>query len=186
MTESNKGSFGSLTFRHKFLSAQRGSVDVGKLIGLVISLIILGLLGYGVWWVIKNTADAGSQYGEAMVDTKRKAVVLQCQLNLRSIWQNLRAYEIENESFPPSLEALVQWGTNPQLLQCPAVDKQTYTYIPGQHGNMYGGNVLIYESTAAHEGRCNLLRMDGQIELLTPEQVQAEVSKTQDRLRDKR
>lgn len=186
MVRLKKELFGPLTFRQKSLSAQRGSVDVGKLIGIVISLIILGLFGYGVWWVIKSTADAGSQYGEAMVDTKRKAVALQCQLNLRSIWQNLRAYEAENESFPPSLEALVQWGANSELLQCPAVDKQTYAYIPGQHGNMDGGNVLVYESKANHDGRCNLIRMDGQIELLTPEQVQAEVSKTQVRLRDKR
>jgi hypothetical protein len=186
MVRLKKESFGLLPFRQKSLSAQRGSVDVGKLIGIVIFLIILGLFGYGAWWVIKNTTDAGTQYGEAIVDTKHKAVALQCQLNLRSIWQNLRTYAFENESFPASLETFEQWGANSQLLQCPAVDKQKYAYIPGQYENSSGGNVLVYELKAAHEGRCNLLRVDGQIELLTPEEVQAEVSKTKARLRDKR
>jgi len=165
---------------------QRGSVDVGKLVGIVISLIILGLFCFAAWWVIKSTSDAGSQYGEALVDTKRKALALQCQLNLRSIWQNLRMYAADNESFPPSLEALVQWGADPQLLRCPAPDGQEYVYIPGQDEDSSGKNVLVYEANAAHDGRCNLLRLDGQIELLTADQVQAEAAKTRVRLRDRR
>ena len=172
--------------RQKSLSAQRGSVDVGKLVGIVISLIILGLLGFAAWWIIKSAGDAGSQYGEALVDTRRRAIALQCQLNLRSIWQNLRMYAADNESFPPSLEALVQWGADPQLLRCPAPDGQKYVYIPGQNEDSSGGNVLVYEPNAAHDGRCNLLRLDGQIELRTADQVQAAAAKTRVRLRDRR
>ena len=186
MVESTKESLGHPSARKNSISAKRGSVDVGKLIGIVISLIILGLLGFGAWWIIKSVGDAGSQYGEALVDTKRRALALQCQLNLRSIWQNLRMYAADNESFPPSLEALVQWGADPQLLRCPAPDGQEYVYIPGQNEDSSGKNVLVYEPNAAHDGRCNLLRLDGQIELLTPDQVQAAAAKTRVRLRDRR
>jgi len=176
-------SCGKLSFSQKSVSAQRGSVDVGKLIGIVISLIVLGLLGFGVSWIIKSTGEAGSQYTGAMVNTKRKAVALQCQMNLNTIWQNLRMYAIEKESFPPSLKTLVDWGAGSQLLRCTAQDGGQYVYIPGQNGNMPGQNVLVYELKAAHDGRCNLLRVNGQVDLLTPEQVQAEVTKTYIRLR---
>ena len=179
-------SCGKLSFSQRSISAQRGSVDVGKLIFIVISLIVLGLLGFGVWKIIKSMGEAGSQYGGAMVNTKRKAVALQCQMNLNTIRQNLRMYAIEKESFPPSLKTLVDWGADSQLLRCTAPDGGEYVYIPGQNGNMPGQNVLVYEPKAAHEGRCNLLRVNGQVDLLTPDQVQAEVNKTYIRLRERR
>lgn len=186
MAKSTKESLGQPSVRQKFISAKRGSVDVGRLVGIVMLVIVLGLFGYGVYWIINSVGEAGSQYGEALVDTRRQALAIECQINLRSIWQNLRAYAVENESFPPSLETFEQWGANSRLLHCPIPDGQRYVYIPGQNEDTAGNNVLVYEPKAAHEGRCNLLRLDGQIELLTPEEVQAAVTKTQIRLRDKR
>ncbi len=174
------------SFNQKSLTAQRGSVDVGKLIGIVISLIVLGLLGLGIVWIVKSMGEAGSQYTGAMVNTKRKAVALECQMNLNTIRQNLRMYAIEKESFPPSLKTLVDWGFDSQLLRCPAPDGGQYVYIPGQNENMPGQNVLVYEIKAAHDGRCHLLRVNGQIDLLSPQQVQAEVNKTYVRLRESR
>lgn len=179
-------SCGKLSFSQKSISAQRGSADFGKLIGIVISLIVLGLLGFGVWKIIKSTGEASNQYSGAMVNTKRKAVALQCQMNLHTIWQNLRMYSIEKDSFPPSLKTLADLGANSQLLRCTVPDGQEYVYIPGQNGNMPGQNVLVYEQKAAHDGHCNLLRVNGQVDLLTPEQVQAEVTKTYTRLRERR
>lgn len=172
--------------RPKSISVRRGSVDIGKLIGILIFLVVLGLFGFAIWWVVKSVGDAGSQYSGAMIDTKRKAVALQCQMNMRTIWQNLRIYSIENKSFPPSLEALAEWGADPCQFRCPASNEQQYIYIPGQNENMPGQNVLVYELKPVHEGRCNLLRLDGQMELLTPEQVQAEVTKTHLQLQGRR
>ena len=185
INQTNK-SCGKLSIRQRSISAQQGSVDVVKLIVIVISLIVLIFLGLGVSWIFKSMGEAGSQYTGAMVNTKRKAVALQCQMNLNTIWQNLRMYAIEKESFPPSLKTLVDWGADSQLLRCSAPDGGQYLYVPGQNGNMPGQNVLVYELKAAHEGRCNLLRVNGQVDLLTPEQVQAEVTKTYIRLRERR
>ncbi len=186
MINRTKKSCGKLSFSQKSISAQRGSVDVGRLVGIVMLVIVLGLFGFGAWWIIKSMGEAGSQYTGAMVDTKRKAIALQCQMNLNTIWQNLRIYAIEKESFPPSLKTLVDWGADSQLLRCTAPDGGEYVYIPGQNGNMPGQNVLVYELKAAHDGRCNLLRVNGQVDLLTPDQVQAEVTKTYIRLRERR
>jgi len=44
-------------------------------------------------------------------------------------------------------------------------------------------NVLAYESEPAHDECCNILRLNGQIELLSPEQTQIAVSETLDRLK---
>ncbi len=186
MINRTKKSCGKLPFSQKSISAQRGSVDVGRLVGIVMLVIVLGLFGFGAWWIIKSMGEAGSQYTGAMVNTKRKAVALQCQMNLNTIWQNLRIYAIEKEGFPPSLKTLVDWGADSQLLRCSAPDGGQYVYIPGQNGNMPGQNVLVYELKAAHDGRCNLLRVNGQVDLLTPDQVQAAVTKTYIRLRERR
>jgi len=186
MIRLNRESFGLWPFRHKSSSAQRGSVDVGKLIGIIVSLIFIGLIGFAIWWVVKSVGDAGSQYTGAMIDTKRKATALQCQMNLNTIRQSLRIYAIEKGSFPPSLKTLVDWGADPQLLRCSAADGGQYLYIPGQNENTPGQNVLVYELKPVHEGRCNILRVNGQIELLTPEQVQAEVTKTRLQLQGRR
>ena len=179
-------SCGKLPFSRKSISAQKGSVDVVKLIVIVISLIVLIFLGLGVTWIFKSMGEAGSQYSGAMANTKRKAMALQCQMNLSTIRQNLRIYAIEKQSFPPSLKTLVDWGADSQLLRCPAQDGGEYLYIPGQNENMPGQNVLVYELKAAHDGRCHLLRVNGQVDLLTPEQVQAKVNKTNIRLRERR
>ena len=186
MIKQEKEFFRQPSVRPKYIPARRGSVDVGKLIGIVIALIVLVLFGYAIWWVTKSVGDAGSQYSGAMIDTKRKAIALQCQMNMRTIWQNLRMYAIEKEGFPPSLKTLADWGADPQSLRCPAPDGQEYFYIPGQNENMPGQNVLVYELKPVHEGRCNLLRLDGQMELLTPEQVQAAVTETQAQLQGRR
>lgn len=179
-------SCGKLSIRQRSISAQRGSVDVVKLIVIVISLIVLIFLGLGVSWIFKSMGEAGSQYSGAMVNTKRKAVALQCQMNLNTIRQNLRIYAIEKKGFPPSLKTLVDWEADSKLLRCSATDGGQYLYIPGQNENMPGQNVLVYELKAAHEGRCNLLRVNGQVELLTPDQVQAEVTKTHLQLQGRR
>jgi hypothetical protein len=177
---------GHSSVRQKSFSAKRGSVDLGRLIGIVVLVIVLGLLGYGVYWIINSIGEAGGEYGQALVSTRRQALAIECQINLRSLWQNLRAYAMENEGFPPSLKAFEKWGANSRILHCPAPDGQRYAYIPGQNEDAPGNSVLVYESKAAHEGRCNMLRVDGQIELLTPGEVQAAVSKTLIGLRRKR
>jgi hypothetical protein len=164
--------------RRKPLPVQGGDLHGGTLVNIVAALIFFGLLGLGLWWVIKSMGEAGQQYGEVLIDTQYAATTVKCQANLRAIWQNLQTYAISNESFPPSSQALVEWSGNTQLFQCPAGDGQEYVYIPGQREGMSGENVLVYERQAVHDGRCSVLRLSGQIELLTPEQVQAAVART--------
>ena len=58
------------------------------------------------------------------------------------------------------------------------MEGESYVYIPGQNSTMSPINVLVYETKPVHDGRCNVLRLGGQIELLTLEQLQQAVTKT--------
>ncbi len=177
MVNSKRG-FPEQPNRRRPLPVQRRDLQGGTLVNIVAALIFFGLLGLGLWWVIKSIGKAGQQYSEVLIDTQYAAATVKCQTNLRAIWQNLQTYAISNESFPPSSQALAEWSGNSRLFRCPADDGQEYVYIPGQREGMSGENVLVYERQPVHDGRCSVLRLSGRIELLTPEQVQAAVAQT--------
>lgn len=155
----------------------------GTVVNIAVGLVLVLLLGLGLWWVFKNVGEAGQQYGEALVDTKYTAITVGCQTNMRTIWQNLQMYAAANGSFPESRDALVEWSENWRLFRCPATDGPEYVYIPGQTGDMPATNILVYEPQAIHDGRCSVLRLGGRIELLTPEELKLAVAATLTNLR---
>lgn len=122
--------------------------------------------------------QAGQQYTETMIKTKYSAETVKCQMNMRAIGQNIQIYAVSNESFPPSLEALIEFSGSTQLFQCPAPEGGKYVYIPGQNSSMSPTNILLYEPMPVHDGRCGVLRLNRQIELLSPEEVQQAVAQT--------
>jgi len=164
--------------RHNFPPARREDSHGGTIINIVTAIVFFGLIALAVLWVIKNMGQAGQQYTDSMVKTKYTAITVKCQMNLRAIGQNIQMYAISNGSFPPSLEELVQWSGSTQLFQCPATEGGRYVYIPGQNSSMPPANILLYETRPVHDGRCSVLRLGGQIELLSPEQVKQAVAQT--------
>lgn len=174
----SKRDFNEQTHSRKSVQAKRSGLHGGTIINIIAALIFFGLLGFGILWLIKSFGEVGQQYGEAMVETQSKAIAVKCQTNLRTIGQNIQMYAIDNESFPPSLEALVQWSGSTQLFHCPDPDGEQYVYIPGQNGSMSPVNVLLYEPKPVHNGRCSVLRLGGQLELLTPQELQQTVART--------
>jgi hypothetical protein len=167
-----------------FLPARRANSHGGTIINIITAIIFFGLIALGVLWVIKNVGEAGQEYTEGMIKTQNKALTVTCQTNLRAIGQNIQIYAISNnDSFPPSLEALIEFSGSTQLFQCPDPEGGKYVYIPGQNNNMPPTNILVYEPKPVHDGRCNVLRLNGQIELLSPEQLQQAVEQTMASLR---
>jgi len=150
----------------------------GTVINIIVALIFFGLLAFGILWLIKSFGEAGQQYSDAMVKTKYNAITVRCQTNLRAIGQNIQLYAVSNEEFPPSQQALMEYSGSTQLFRCPAPDGETYVYIPGQNGGMSPENILVYEPKPVHDGRCSVLRLGGQLELLTPEELQQAVAQT--------
>jgi hypothetical protein len=160
-------------------ASHRGDFDVRTLISVAFVVIVLGLIGYGVWWVIKTFGEAGQQYAGVVVETRYTALTVKCQTNLRAIGQNLQMYAISNERFPASTQELIDFGGNTRLFQCPDPNGSQYIYIPGQSPDMPSSNILVYEPKAVHDARCGVLTLGGQIDLLTPEELQAALATTQ-------
>jgi len=178
MMERKKESVTAKPAHQNFLPARRADSRGGTIINIITAIIFFGLIALAILWVIKNVGQAGQQYTEGMIKTQNKAVTVKCQMNLRTIAQNIQIYAISNDSFPPSLEALIEFCGSTQLFQCPDPDGGKYVYIPGQNNNMPPANILLYEIKPVHNGCCNVLRLDRQIELLSPEQVQRAVAQT--------
>jgi hypothetical protein len=150
----------------------------GTIINVIFALIFFGLLAFGILWLIKSFGEAGRQYSDALVGAQLKATTVKCQTNLRAIGQNIQLYAVSNEEFPPSQQALMEYSGSTQLFRCPAPDGETYVYIPGQNGGMSPANILVYEPKPVHDGRCSVLRLGGQLELLTPEELQQALAQT--------
>ena len=163
---------------HSLLPARRAGPHGGTIINIITAIIFFGLIALGVLWVIKNVGQAGQQYTEGMIKTQNKAVTVKCQLNMRTIAQNIQIYALSNDSFPTSLETLIEFSGSTQLFQCPDPKGGKYVYIPGQNNSMPPTNILLYETKPVHDGYCNVLRLNRQIEMLTPEQVQQAVAQT--------
>jgi hypothetical protein len=102
---------------------------------------------------------------------------------MRAIFQNIQMYALSNDSYPSSQQELVQWSGNTRLFQCSSTGGGEYVYIPGQNSRMSPANILLYEPEPVHDGRCSVLRLGGQIELLTPEELQQALAQTQAALR---
>jgi len=158
----------------------------GTIINVITGLVFFGLIGYGVYWVMKTTGQAGQQYATAMVNTKKSATTLACQMNLRSIGQTLQTYAITNEAFPASQQELADFagygtgsptqnfalGGPSKLFHCPDPNGGEYLYLPGHRTDDAAPAVMVYESKPVHNGKCNVLFADGQIVPLAPEELQ--------------
>ena len=130
----------------------------GTIINVITALVFFGLLGYGIMWLIKGFGEAGQQYTETMVQAKHDATSVKCQMNLRTISQNLQMYAVSNGTFPSSLEELMRFSGNTQLFKCPSAEGEQYKYIGGQGGNASDLNILLFEPKAVHDGRARAHR----------------------------
>jgi hypothetical protein len=156
----------------------------GTIINIITGLIFFGLIGYGVYWIMKTTGEAGQQYATAMVNTHHKAANLSCQMNLRSIAQTLQTYAISNEELPASRQELVEFaGYGSKLFHCPDANGSEYIYVPGQRSDAAAPAILVYESKPVHSGKCNVLFSNGQIAALSPEELQQALDAAQARRR---
>ena len=165
------------------IATRRTNAYGGTIINVIVAVVFFGLIALGIWWLMKSIGQTGQQYTEAMVRTRYNALTVKCQTNMRTIGQNIQMYAITNETLPPSSEALEQWSGSSQLFRCPDPNGGKYIYIPGQDGRMPDSNILLYGPNPVHNGRCSVLRLGGQIELLSPEELKIALARTLQSLR---
>lgn len=150
----------------------------GTIINILTAVIFFGLLAACVLWIMKTAGEAGQQYTTAMINAQDKTVTLSCQMNLRSIAQNIQTYAIGNEGPPESQQELMNFSGNTRLFRCPDPNGSEYTYIPPGSVDLPARAVLVYESRPVHNGRCNVLFHGGRIESLTPDELESALEAT--------
>lgn len=160
-----------------------GGFDKGKWAIVAVLVGVFALLMTGAYFVIKSLARTGEEYGQALHGAQERGGEVACALQLTNIYRSLQIAAMSADGrFPASLVELY----SPGQLRCPSRDGPPYVYVPGQDQSMPGGNVLIYEDAPAHDGKCSVLRLNGRVELLTPEEVKAAVDKTHALISSKR
>lgn len=143
----------------------------GTVTNVVSGIVLLGLLGLGVWWVIKGLGQAGQQYTGAMIQAKDDSTVIKCQMNLRSVWQVLQAHVAAEGAYPETRQDLGDLCGDSRLLRCPDSNGEDYVYLPPRRVDAAAPQIVLYEPKAVHGGRSCVLFSDGRIVLLGPEEV---------------
>jgi hypothetical protein len=155
----------------------------GTIINIITAVIFFGLIAAGVLWVIKQTGQAGQQYGQAVVNTQNKATTFVCQHNMRQIWAVIQMDSMSNDKLPDSFDELVNDVGDSRVFKCPEPNSPTYVYIPGQTLDSPPENILLYEPQPVHGGMCNVLKVSGQIESIGQQELQAAIEQTKAHLR---
>ena len=122
--------------------------------------------------------DAG--YFETLFASRKTAETTVDMVHMRALWTSLSMHAVSHDGkFPAALKDL----GNPVLLKAPGKTGQPYKYVPGQTSSMPKANILVYEERPVHrDGKCMVLRVNGVVELLTPDQLKQAVEKTQEGL----
>lgn len=158
---------------------QRRHVRGGTVVDVITVVVILGLIAYGVYWVMKAWGKAGQDYATAMVNTQKQGLNITCQMNLSALYKTLQTYAISNEGFPADQQELVRFsGYGAKLFHCPDPNGGEYVYVPGQRPDASSPAVLLYETKPVHNGKVNAVLSDGQVVQLSPEELQQVLAAT--------
>jgi phage FluMu protein Com len=154
-----------------------------KFITVGIVLALAGGLIYAFMWTLKQAGQAGGDYAQTLVDARTYAQEVTCKENLANLQKTLAIFRQAEQRSPTTLHELIERNyAGPENLRCPKT-KTDFIYIPGQTEKDDPQNVVVYEPDAPHAGKAFLLRLSGQIDCLTADQLKAEVEATQKRLR---
>lgn len=145
----------------------------GSTTDIVFVLVVLALIGAGLWWLVKQYGQAGQQYSQALIQTQQNATDMSCHMNLRSVYQMLQVAVASEGSYPESRDALRQWCSDRRLLACPDPNGGDYIYIPPRRTDSEAIKILLCDPKPAHQGKCSVLYTNGQIGFLTPSEIKA-------------
>jgi hypothetical protein len=165
----------SFRFQKRYPAANRSG---GTITNILIAGIVIVLIGIGVMSLMKQAGETTQEYAQGMVNTTNKASSIACTSNMSQIFQVLQMYSMTEDKLPESYEDLVSEVGMTQIFHCSEPNAPNYTYIPGQTLSSPADNILLYESVPVHSGKCNVLRVSGRIEMLSPEELQAAIEQT--------
>lgn len=128
------------------------------------------------------TQAAGEQkdrgYVEAVLHSREMTKEVVQSVDLSSILTAIRIYATAEGKFPPSLDVLVDRNYLPAaMVRTPDGNARPLAYIPGLSESSPPTSIVLYVTRPDSDGRQKLIRLDGQIQALPPDQLQAELKK---------
>lgn len=122
-------------------------------------------------------------YLGALADALTQAEVTAAKINMRTLAGALGVYESDNGAFPISLDDLVKaQGLSDKVIRSIGKTPRPFSYIPGQTMKSRRENVLVYDENPIYDRQCLVLRVGGEVELLSPADLREALAQTKARL----
>jgi len=154
--------------------------DPGKYVKIFIGLAVLGAILAGVVWAVVHMGSKGAEYVQTVTDSREPARRVSILSNLRNIYKAIQTFAITEDRFPASEAELVsKTMINEEFMVSAGDPEKRLKYIPGQSSRSNPSNILVYDPYPDRDGLHVVLRVNGQIDTLTSEQLQAAVAATE-------
>ena len=103
---------------------------------------------------------------------------IECQMNMRTIWQGLQLAVNAEGSYPDSKSELIRWCGDARVFRCADPNGGDYHYVPPRGIDSDQPNIIVYEPNAVHDGHCSVLLTNGQIGMMRPHEIKAALAQT--------
>lgn len=126
-------------------------------------ILVLGLIGWGIFHVIRLWGTATEQYTHTAIQAHQQGKALACQLNLKAIYQALMICITSGEPIPQNKDELLEWCGGNKTFRCPDPNGGEYIYLPPKTLDTPKPIIIAFEPNAVHDGHFHVLFSDGTI-----------------------
>lgn len=122
----------------------------------------------------KDERRSPGDYFGAVMGAHKIGQATACAANLRNLGKALQLYAAMHDGkFPASLDDLVKQRMVPNnsMLKCPSSDGKPYVYTPPKTMHAPPATIIARDADPVHRGKVNVLRLDGSVRPLSPEEV---------------
>ncbi len=157
-----------------------GRIAAGGMILLpLISVSILLLMYFKP--VGKSGPDGeGKSYIEEVMEAKKESREVAYEIELLNLHKDIRMHAIMHNDKYPSLEKLLDYSSIAKKYFIGRGELEPLcVYIEGQNENSFWGNVLVYESGVVEGGSGMVLLKNGEVRMMSPEEITDAVGETE-------
>ena len=126
-------------------------------------ILVLGLIGLGIFYVIRLWGSATEQYATGMIQAHNQGEALACQLNLRAVYVALLTCVTSGDPIPQTKDELLEWCGGNKTFKCPDPNGGQYIYLPPKTIDTPKPVIIAFEPNAVHDGHFHVLFSDGTI-----------------------
>ena len=123
----------------------------------------------------KDERRSSGDYVGAVMGAYKQRHATVCVTNLHNLGEALVIYAATHKGkFPASLDDLVKQRMVPNnsMLKCPSSDGKPYVYTPPKTVHAPPATIIARDADPVHRGKVNVLRLDGSVQPLSPEEVE--------------